>query len=243
MIALLFLLGGVSGLWIRYYLTGFASSLNKDVYNTYIEIFPDNPPHFVPDSAILTPLKCGANWRYFLAGGIFFAGLYVCYPSFLLVCVIGLFFILCFTISVIDWHYQLISPALCQGLLVLGIFSAWQNINSISLDDALISTFTAWSLFFLLFYLARFIYQKEAFGRGDYWLITALATFIHWQTLPLFILLSCLFALCYAVYQKLRKQSIKKQIPFAPFLCLAMMAVWVINWVDLDLFSVYNFNH
>ena len=45
-------------------------------------------------------------------------------------------------------------------------------------------------VFYAIYWIAKFYYGKEAFGRGDYWLAMALGSFIHLETLPHFFIIS-----------------------------------------------------
>lgn len=229
MIFLAFLTGGLAGLWVRHYFLTLPALLSREVYENYIEIFPENPPHFQGHSKKLPPIKCGRIARYFLVAGSVFA-LFYYFSSFYVMVLLGIVLLCCWTISVTDWYYQLISPGLCQLLLAAAIVSAWQGIGFVSLDDALKSAVLAWSIFYSLFHIARVVYHQEVFGRGDYWLITALAAFVQWQELPLFILLSCLFSLIYVSWHKRKKRFIPI-IPFGPFLCSGMTVVLGKNWL------------
>ena len=221
------LLGGLAGLWGHYYCTHFATQLATEIHAAYCEIFPQNPPHFHAHQAKFKPLKCSQKWLSFGVFACLFAlsGAGLRDPLTALLCATVCTWLI--VISIIDWHYQLISPALCQNLLCLGIGAAYFERAPIDLTQSLQSSVLAFVLFFSLFHLAKWYYQQEAFGRGDYWLISALSSFLAWQLLPLFILLSCLYAIAYALISQ------RHSLPFAPFLTLGWLSTYGLNMLGL----------
>lgn len=223
MYLLCFTLSGCMGLAAHHYVTHFAQQLTLNIYASYCEIFPENPPPFLPQNAILKPIKCGKKWLSFLTAGTIFAlnNLIVSRPIFALM--MSAVLILLFVIGLIDWHYKLISPALCQLLLCIGLGAAYYQIISLPLEQSLFSAGIGFGLFWGIFHISTWYYQKEAFGRGDYWLIAALSSFLPWQLLPLFIFLACLSAIGYALISR------TNIIPFAPFLSLGAMIAFVIG--------------
>lgn len=67
--------------------------------------------------------------------------------------------------------------------------------------------------FYLYFVVvAKLFYRYEALGRGDYWLMLGLGSFISWTRLPLLIFLACLTGLIYVVFNARDKKTF---IPFA----------------------------
>ena len=45
-----FLFGGISGVVLWCYVSEFITCLQKDIYDAYIELFPENAPFFQPDA-------------------------------------------------------------------------------------------------------------------------------------------------------------------------------------------------
>ncbi|PVX38809.1 type 4 prepilin peptidase 1 [Pasteurella langaaensis DSM 22999] len=219
-----FLIGGLVGLSIRHYWTHFHDRLAQEVYSTYCEIFPENPPHFRPQKISLPPIKCGQKWRYFLGFATLFGFCQYLFSSSLLAAFIAAFTLsILITVSVIDWRYQLISPTFCQLLACLGVGAAYLQLLPISLEQSLQSVALSFALFFLFFHLTQYLYQREAFGRGDYWLISGLSSFLPWQQLPLFYFIACSCAIAYALFSK------QQQIALAPFLSIGALAAFLLN--------------
>lgn len=42
----MFLLGGILGIALWFYLSGFITHLQQEIYATYVELFPQNSSHF-----------------------------------------------------------------------------------------------------------------------------------------------------------------------------------------------------
>ena len=51
------LAGWFVGRVIYDYVHHFAFRLSQEIHAAYIEIYPENPPHFAPEKAILTPIQ------------------------------------------------------------------------------------------------------------------------------------------------------------------------------------------
>lgn len=223
MYCIFFIVSGLIGLWAHYYMSHFSTQLIQDVYESYCEIFPKNPPHFEPPKSKLKPIKSGQNWQYFLGANLLFCINTVLVDDLLLGLSFTALLIILIVISVIDWYYKLISPALCQFLLCGGLCSAYFNYFSLTLEKSLFSAMVSFLIFWSIFHLSKWCYHAEVFGRGDYWLIAALSSFLPWQSLPLFIFLSCLLAIIYALIAK------TQTIPFAPFLSIGAISTFMLG--------------
>lgn len=227
------LFGGMVGIGIRHYCTHFADHLIRQIYLAYCEIYPINPPHFASAQATIQPIKCGHFFYYFFAFGLFFLWCAVTFSNSLTAIIVACYGSILFVIGKIDWHYKLISPANCQLLLALGIGSAYFQIIPLSLEQSLHSAALGFICFFVVYHLAKWHYKQEAFGRGDYWLISALAAFIPWQNLPLMIFIACISAIIYAMWLKWQKKPINF-IPFAPFLNLGGAFTFLTNSASIN---------
>ncbi|MGQ0287059.1 prepilin peptidase [Pasteurellaceae bacterium 22721_9_1] len=220
------ILSGIGAVAIRFYLLHFSKNLEQQVYHNFCEIFPQNAPHFAQLQSSLQPIKCGHFSYYFVAGA--FYTLLCCYliadPTLLFywLLVSGLLLV----IAKIDWHYQLIPMECCQLLCACGVASAYFQLSSLSLPQSLQSACCGFIVFWLIFQLAKYYYRQEALGRGDYWLVGALASFHPWQRLPLMIFLACLSALIFTSFQYKNKP---KMLPFGPFLIIGHISTFMLN--------------
>ncbi|ACA32425.1 prepilin peptidase [Histophilus somni] len=226
------LFGGLCGLWVYLYVRQFSAQINKQVYSTFCEIFPENAPHLMPMS-ILRRKKCGHFSMYFLCGGLW-CNICLNFPQNIYV---GLWLACCgyliFCLVLVDWLYQLVSQTLCQALFILGLLGAYQGISPLTLEQSLIGSLSGFSVFYLIYIVAKLFYRYEALGRGDYWLMLGLGSFISWTKLPLLIFLACLTGLIYVVFNARDKKTIF--IPFAPFLCLSTIIVYLLNFLREDI--------
>ena len=66
----MFLLGGILGIALWFYLSGFITRLQQDISATYVELFPQNRSPFQPHFASIQQKKCGHILRYFLVLGL-----------------------------------------------------------------------------------------------------------------------------------------------------------------------------
>lgn len=242
---LFFMLGCVVGVIVRHFIIRFPLNLAREVQFAYHSIFTQQTVVFNPAQLHFTsikPAKCGQILWYLCGFGGFFVLAGSLLPP-LAALWFGLYFSLLFKIALLDWYYQLISPNSCLALLVLGFgkiywfeiqlpyfeqlaefiqFDLYQGINSAAI---------AFLLFFTLYYVAKIYYQREALGRGDYWLMLGLGSVIHYQDLPLLIFLASFTALVFALWHHFfvhqDKQSTKqiKYLPFAPFLTVATLGI------------------
>ena len=91
------------------------------------------------------------------------------------------------------------------GYFMLGLFGANNNFSLLTLSESIKSAASFLLFFYAIYWIAKFYYGKEAFGRGDYWLAMALGSFIHLETLPHFLLLASVLGICFALIDKKKK--------------------------------------
>ena len=77
MILAFFLLGGLAGIFVWLYIDRFIPNLQQEIYQNYIELYPENSPIFHSEKAAIQSQKCGHIFFYFLGFGLSFAAL--CY--------------------------------------------------------------------------------------------------------------------------------------------------------------------
>ena len=77
-----FLLGGLAGIFAWLYIVRFIPNLQQEIYQNYIELYPENRPIFHSEKAAIQSQKCGHIFLYFLGFGLCFAALnYLLYGS------------------------------------------------------------------------------------------------------------------------------------------------------------------
>lgn len=67
----------------------------------------------------------------------------------------------------------------------------------------------------------RLVTGREGMGFGDFKLLAALGAWLGWQQLLLMVLLSSFAGLVYALLRRLAGVSLRREVPFGPFLALA----------------------
>ncbi|OOF60192.1 prepilin peptidase [Rodentibacter myodis] len=221
-----FLLGGTFGVGLWLYISGFITRLQADIYNNYIELFPKKRPLFQPHFATIQQKKCGHILRYFFITGFLCALLTALAENPLFALWLGGILILLWAIAYLDWQYQLISPTPCLWLLAFGLFGAAQSFSPLTLEQSLQSAVIFFLIFYGIYWIAKWYYQKEAFGQGDYWLALGIGSYLPLEDLPLFLFIASALGILLAIFSK-RKDNF---LPFAPFLCLAVLVVFSLNY-------------
>ncbi|WP_109077840.1 prepilin peptidase [Aggregatibacter kilianii] len=230
MMWLFFLLGGALCGWrVHDYVEHFADKINREIYTAYVEIYPENPPHFMAEKSVLKPLK-GQRSMYFyaLSFATLFLLCYVTHAEPLKALCLALYCALLIAISLVDWQYRLISPALCQALFALGLGAAYWQISPLTLAQSLQSAVIFFGVFYAIYHAAKWYYRREALGRGDYWLALGLGAYLPAQQLPVFLFLASLFGLIYAAGAKYRNRTLNA-VPFGPFLSLSGLVCLLLN--------------
>ena len=212
-----FLLGGLAGIFAWLYIVRFIPNLQQEIYQNYIELYPENRPIFHSEKAAIQSQKCGHIFLYFLGFGLCFAVLYYFLQNELFTLWLAITLSLLFVISWLDWHYQLISPTPCLLLFFLGLLGAHQEFSILTLSQSLESAVSFFGVFYIIYHLSKCFYKKEALGRGDYWLALGIGTYLTIEHLPLFLFIACLLGII--VYWISRKSV----LPFAPFLCISLI--------------------
>ena len=70
-----FLLGCFAGIFTWLYIDRFIPNLQQEIYQNYIELYPENRPIFHSEKAAIQSQKCGHIFLYFLGFGLCFAAL------------------------------------------------------------------------------------------------------------------------------------------------------------------------
>ncbi|MCQ9121973.1 prepilin peptidase [Rodentibacter pneumotropicus] len=221
-----FLLGGIFGIALWLYVSTFAKRLQTDIYHTYTELFPQNPPPFQPYFSIIQEKKCGHFSLYFFTVGFLFALLTLTAENALLTLWLGCSIVLLWAIAYLDWQYQLISTTLCLILTALGLIGASQSFSSLTLEESLQSAVIFCLVFYGIYWIAKWYYKEEAFGQGDYWLALGIGSYLPLKHFPIFLLIACLLGIFFTFLSTKRLVF----LPFAPFLILSSFVVWLFNY-------------
>lgn len=220
-----FLFGGISGVVLWCYVSVFITCLQKDIYDAYIELFPENAPFFQPDASTIQQKKCGHILVYFFSVGFLFLFLHLILKNESLSLWAGVVLLMLWTMSYLDWHYQLISPTLCLALFALGVLGAYFYFSPLSLIESLQSSAGFFSVFGLIYGGAKVYYGKEVFGKGDWWLSLGIGSFIPLSHLPHFLLISCLLGIVFTLVYRRKSRF----LPFAPFMCISAIVLFIVQ--------------
>lgn len=133
--------------------------------------------------------------------------------------VVGLVFTLLLALSLIDLRYKAVPDSLNLAALTLAIFAS----------SSILTNFTNALLFAggfaLLRFYVSFIIKKEALGEADIMIAATIGAMVGIKMGLFTIFLSALIALPVFIYIKERDY----EVPFIPFLALALFIVYIFN--------------
>jgi leader peptidase (prepilin peptidase)/N-methyltransferase len=125
------------------------------------------------------------------------------------------------TLSLIDLEKMLLPDNLTLPLLWLGIiFNYFGTVTDLrsSVIGAIVGYLSLWSVYWVF----KFITNKDGFGFGDFKLLAALGAWGGWQVLPFTIFVSSLLGAVFGILLMIIQRSTEsKQIPFGPWIALA----------------------
>lgn len=145
----------------------------------------------------------GVNWQ--LPGRIVFIYLMIC-------------------IMLIDWDHLIIPDELSLGGTVVGIGVSFLP-GGVPWLNAILSAAGGFCIMYLIAYLGRLAFRREAMGGGDVKLMAMLGAFLGWKSLLLTLMLaSAIGAVCGGLMLATRFHiGERKEIPFGPYLCLGAL--------------------
>ncbi|MGV6988665.1 prepilin peptidase [Testudinibacter sp. P80/BLE/0925] len=228
---LLLPIAALFGYWVQRYTNDFALRFNRILHNHYQDYYaPLLNITLAPHNQWLSPLN--KPWRYLPLSFVVIALMISTAQAPLLQQIWWLYCLAILTaIALVDWHYRLISTLMCQQLLLLALFGGWQQLALITLAESVQSLLLALLFISLFFMLSRWFYQREVFGEGDCWLVTALAAFFPAEDLPLLLLLASSFSLLWIFIRRIcghesHRHWRQLELPFAPSLVCAALILY-----------------
>ena len=190
------------------------------------------------------------------ASGILFVLSYFSYPSLYLnigtpkiLIVFGsiIFYCILFSISLIDLKYLWIPSGLSKfgistGLIYILIISPLTKSGIIYVN--VLSAILCCISLILLAYLAELIFKKKALGMGDIKLFFLIGIWLSWPGIGITIYLSFIFSGIFVILGLLSKKiKFGDYIPFAPFISLSALLIWLLGnefWINLYI-SKFNY--
>ena len=142
--------------------------------------------------------------------------------------IVGLVFALLLGLSVIDFRYKAVPDSLNLSALTLAIFSSATLLSNF--QNALLFA----GGFALLRFYVSFIIKKEALGEADIMIAATIGAMVGIKMGLFVIFLSAIIALPVFIYIKEKDY----EVPFIPFLALALFIVYLFKDTFLDLWTL-----
>ena len=147
-----------------------------------------------------------------------------------------LFILLLVPISFIDFDTMLIPDSIAIPGIIIGLtLSFFRGRMYSSILGAVIGAV----VIVTIYYSAKFIYKKEAIGLGDMRLSALIGSFVGWASFLITVFIASFIGLIYGVIIiRKRGGTIKKEIPFGPFLSIGGFIVFI--WGRENLRLIYH---
>jgi len=139
-----------------------------------------------------------------------------------------------FILACIDIKYLLLPNYFNYAILLIGLLTAHLGIANIQLDEALIGIICGFALLWLPAKLHHCIKKYPGLGGGDIKLLSALGTWIHYEYLPLLLVIASTIGIIYLLFYGYIKQDrlTNVKIPFGPCLLIASYGILLFASVD-----------
>lgn len=184
---------------------------------------------------------CGVSIspRYFfveLTTGLLFAFAYWSFGlSFEFLLYITLWSMLLIT-TFIDFDHMIVSVEILLVFSAIGF--AFLIAQKRPLPDHLMGAVVGFGVYYTIYFIAKLIYKKEAFGEGDVFLMSSIGLFLGFKFAILTAILAFYAGLIFLIVLAILKRlKMKKEIPFGPSICLA---AFVVSLYGDHLLSLYH---
>nr|WP_281721927.1 A24 family peptidase [Nitrosomonas nitrosa] len=127
----------------------------------------------------------------------------------------------------IDYRTMRIPNLVNLALGLAGLIVAWLDAN---LLNALLGAAFGYALLAGVNFLYRTARGRDGIGMGDAKLLAGSGAWIGWMGLPFAVLLASALGLAFVAALRIagRELTGADRLPFGPFLCLAVMIVWIV---------------
>jgi len=120
-------------------------------------------------------------------------------------------------------NFSIMGLALVKNFIPSLNTSLIHDINQ-SLIGGIIGYFSIWVIIFLY----KTLKKIDGMGLGDAKLMAGIGLLFGWQSIPLVLFLSSILGLFFVIPSLLKKQkTMKSEIPFGPFIIIAMLIYFV----------------
>lgn len=138
---------------------------------------------------------------------------------------IGLFLaLILIALAVFDLRELRLPDVLTLPLILAGLGQA--ALLGLGVTNALIGAAAGYAAFVLIELTYRRLRGQDGLGRGDAKLLAAGGAWCGWSGLPLIVLISSALALIALLFPSFKTIADRGEIPFGPFLALAIAIVW-----------------
>ena len=116
-----------------------------------------------------------------------------------------------------------------MGLALVKNFMPSFNTSLIhDIEQSLIGGITGYFSIWLIIFLYKTLKKIDGMGLGDAKLMAGIGLLFGWQSIPLVLFLSSILGLFFVTPSLLKKQkTMKSEIPFGPFIIIAMLIYFV----------------
>jgi len=136
--------------------------------------------------------------------------------------------------SFVDFEHLIIPDRVTLGGIFAGIilsllFPSLHNTQShlSALYHSIIGAVSGWVILWIIGFIGKLIFQKEAMGFGDVKLIGAIGAFLGWKAVIFTIVVSSFFgALVGSILVLSKCKKMQSRIPYGPYLSLAAI-LWI----------------
>lgn len=140
-----------------------------------------------------------------------------------LVRIILFFFMLCLLLlSTIDIEHGLLPDQITLPLLWVGLVVNL-HLELVPLSAAVLGATLGYTSLWLLFWIYKFLRDKEAFGYGDFKLLAATGAWFGFQALPNTLLYASITGLIWALMKGFIEKGAIRSLPFGPFISLGIV--------------------
>lgn len=130
------------------------------------------------------------------------------------------------TAAWIDVRTMRIPNGVNLALGASGLAVAWMKADLLT---AVLGVAFGYGVLFGANFLYRVVRGRDGLGMGDAKLLAGAGAWIGWIGLPFVVLLGSALGLAYVAALRIAGRELKRtdKLPFGPFLCVAVMVVWI----------------
>ena len=154
-----------------------------------------------------------------ITNGVMFALLYLRFGLCLELIFYCAFISVLLIIAVIDLKRMIIHDAMTAVLSIIALIMLF--VLKLPVKEQILGAVVGFSAFFCIYWIARAIYKREAFGLGDVFLMGAAGLFLGFKSAVFTLMFSFYIALIAIIILKIFRVKLKlsQEIPFGPFIC------------------------